>query len=115
MRFFAILLMGPIPQQRRWQSLFLASPRRKHEDIFGGIWRISWQKGVGNSWIDSVRTCSSQERYNPINTSNQKLCQLQTHVAAMKVSCDEAETQLALTNESSKMLLERAGNLRDER
>ena len=33
----------------------------------------------------------------------------------MKASCDEAETQLALTNESSKMLLERAGNLRDER
>ena len=65
--------------------------------------------------VDSVRTCSSQERYNPINTSNQKLCELQTHVAAMKVSCDEAETQLALTNESSKMLLERAGNLRDER
>lgn len=33
----------------------------------------------------------------------------------MRSSCDEAETQLALTNESSKLLLERAGNLRDER
>ena len=33
----------------------------------------------------------------------------------MRASCDEAETQLALTNESSKILLERAGNLRDER
>lgn len=33
----------------------------------------------------------------------------------MRASCNEAETQLALTNESSKILLERAGNLRDER
>uniref|UniRef100_A0A8H7Y3X8 Conserved oligomeric Golgi complex subunit 6 n=1 Tax=Psilocybe cubensis TaxID=181762 RepID=A0A8H7Y3X8_PSICU len=44
-----------------------------------------------------------------------KLQELQKHVAAMRASCDEAETQLALTNESSKTLLERAGNLRDER
>ncbi|KDR69275.1 hypothetical protein GALMADRAFT_256106 [Galerina marginata CBS 339.88] len=44
-----------------------------------------------------------------------KLLQLQTHVGAMRASCDEAETQLALTNESSKLLLERAGTLRDQR
>ncbi|KAF8176766.1 oligomeric complex COG6-domain-containing protein [Pholiota molesta] len=44
-----------------------------------------------------------------------KLRELQTHVTAMRNSCDEAETQLALTNESSKLLLERAGHLRDER
>ncbi|KAF8163792.1 oligomeric complex COG6-domain-containing protein [Crassisporium funariophilum] len=44
-----------------------------------------------------------------------KLCELQSHVGVMRKSCDEAETQLALTNESSKILLERAGNLRDER
>ncbi|KAF9524462.1 oligomeric complex COG6-domain-containing protein [Crepidotus variabilis] len=44
-----------------------------------------------------------------------RLGELQTHVAVMRASCDEAETQLALTNESSKMLLERAGHLRDER
>ncbi|PPQ84070.1 hypothetical protein CVT26_013151, partial [Gymnopilus dilepis] len=44
-----------------------------------------------------------------------RLCELQIHVAAMRASCDEAETQLALTNESSKLLLEQAGNLRDER
>lgn len=31
------------------------------------------------------------------------------------MSCDAAETQLALTNESSKSLLERAGHLREER
>ncbi|KAF9555820.1 oligomeric complex COG6 [Agrocybe pediades] len=46
---------------------------------------------------------------------DEKLHDLQVHVAAMRASCDEAETQLALTNESSKILLERAGNLRDER
>lgn len=45
----------------------------------------------------------------------QKLRELLTHITAMRNSCDEAETQLALTNESSKLLLERAGNLRDER
>jgi len=33
----------------------------------------------------------------------------------MRMACDDAETQLALTGESSKVLLERAGNLRDER
>ncbi|PPQ75479.1 hypothetical protein CVT24_013413 [Panaeolus cyanescens] len=44
-----------------------------------------------------------------------KLQDLQGHVAAMRESCKEAETQLSLTNESSRMLLERAGHLRDER
>lgn len=33
----------------------------------------------------------------------------------MRASCDAAETQLSITNESSKILLERAGNLRDAR
>jgi len=50
-----------------------------------------------------------------VSTDLQKLRDLQVHVAAMRASCDEAETQLTLTNESSKILLERAGNLRDER
>ncbi|KAJ7102334.1 oligomeric complex COG6 [Mycena belliarum] len=44
-----------------------------------------------------------------------KLEELQQHVAAMHASCDEAETQLQLTNESSAMLLERAGSLSEER
>ncbi|KAJ7456593.1 oligomeric Golgi complex subunit 6 [Mycena latifolia] len=44
-----------------------------------------------------------------------KLEELQRHVAAMHASCDEAETQLQLTNESSAMLLERAGSLSEER
>lgn len=38
---------------------------------------------------------------------SQKLEELQRHVAAMHASCDEAETQLRLTNEASAMLLER--------
>jgi hypothetical protein len=45
----------------------------------------------------------------------QKLEELQRHVAAMHASCDEAETQLRLTNEASTMLLERAGSLSEER
>ncbi|KAJ7814128.1 oligomeric complex COG6 [Mycena olivaceomarginata] len=46
---------------------------------------------------------------------DQKLEELQRHVAAMHASCDEAETQLRLTNEASTMLLERAGSLSEER
>ncbi|KAJ7919033.1 oligomeric complex COG6-domain-containing protein [Mycena leptocephala] len=46
---------------------------------------------------------------------DQKLEELQHHVASMHASCDEAETQLRLTNESSAMLLERAGSLSEER
>lgn len=48
-------------------------------------------------------------------TAGQKLDELQKHVDAMRVSCDEAERQLALTTDASKTLLERAGNLREER
>ncbi|KAJ6626835.1 oligomeric complex COG6 [Mycena sp. CBHHK59/15] len=45
---------------------------------------------------------------------DQKLEELQRHIATMHASCDEAETQLKLTNESSAMLLERAGSLSEE-
>lgn len=41
--------------------------------------------------------------------------ELQRHVSGMRQSCDEAEAQLLLTTEASKTLLERAGNLREER
>ncbi|KAJ3516161.1 hypothetical protein NLJ89_g1297 [Agrocybe chaxingu] len=57
----------------------------------------------------------SQKFLEALGEVDSKLRELQAHVAAMRASCDEAETQLALTNESSKMLLERAGHLRDER
>jgi len=40
---------------------------------------------------------------------------LQTHVAATRSSCDGAEKRLQQTDESGKSLLERAGNLREER
>ncbi|KAJ7655211.1 oligomeric Golgi complex subunit 6 [Mycena polygramma] len=46
---------------------------------------------------------------------DQKLEELQQHVAAMNASCDDAETQLNLTSESSALLLERAGSLSEER
>ncbi|KAF7306576.1 E3 ubiquitin-protein ligase PEP5 [Mycena indigotica] len=46
---------------------------------------------------------------------DQRLEELQYHVAAMHASCDEAENQLRLTSEASAMLLERAGSLSEER
>ena len=46
---------------------------------------------------------------------DQKLDGLQQHISAMRISCDEAETQLRLTNEASTALLERAGSLQEER
>ena len=45
----------------------------------------------------------------------QKLDELQKHVTAMCVDCDQAEAQLQLTTEASNTLLERAGSLRNER
>ncbi|KAJ2912469.1 hypothetical protein MD484_g7951, partial [Candolleomyces efflorescens] len=44
-----------------------------------------------------------------------KLSALQAHIQAMHAACAEAEGQLQSTNEASKAVLERAGNLRDER
>ncbi|KAK0210475.1 oligomeric complex COG6, partial [Desarmillaria ectypa] len=46
---------------------------------------------------------------------DQKLGELQKHVDAMHASLDDAEKQLQLTNEASSSLLEKAGNLRQER
>lgn len=65
--------------------------------------------------VDTVSYCPKYCFVSHSCSCEKKLHELQTHVAAMRFSCDEAETQLALTNESSKILLERAGNLRDER
>ena len=45
----------------------------------------------------------------------QRLDELQTHVAAMRVACGEAETQLRLSSEASQSLLDRAESLRSER
>ncbi|KIY63425.1 oligomeric complex COG6 [Cylindrobasidium torrendii FP15055 ss-10] len=46
---------------------------------------------------------------------DEKLGQLQDHVGAMRLSCDAAEQQLAATGQASSSLLEKAGNLRQER
>ncbi|KAF7966770.1 hypothetical protein HWV62_37065 [Athelia sp. TMB] len=57
----------------------------------------------------------SQQFLKAFGEVDQKLNELQTHVADMRARCDEAETQLQLTNEASKTLLDRAANLRRER
>jgi hypothetical protein len=59
-----------------------------------------------------IRVCS---QFMLLSYNGQKLDELQQHIDAMRVSCDKAESQLALTTGSSKTLLERAGNLREER
>ncbi|KAF8322621.1 oligomeric complex COG6 [Clavulina sp. PMI_390] len=46
---------------------------------------------------------------------NQKLDVLQTHMDDMRARCDEAQTELSKTSESSKLLLEKAGGLRAQR
>ncbi|KDQ56782.1 hypothetical protein JAAARDRAFT_70472 [Jaapia argillacea MUCL 33604] len=46
---------------------------------------------------------------------DQKLDSLQEHITAMRVQCDDAQAQLSSTNEACKSLLERAGNLREQR
>lgn len=48
-------------------------------------------------------------------TSPQKLVAVQKQVSAMHISLEESEKHLQLTNEASKSLLDRAGNLREER
>ncbi|KZP29030.1 oligomeric complex COG6 [Athelia psychrophila] len=57
----------------------------------------------------------SQQFLHAFGAVDQKLNELQSHVADMRASCGEAEAQLQLTNEASKTLLDRAANLRRER
>ncbi|KAJ7225913.1 oligomeric complex COG6 [Mycena pura] len=57
----------------------------------------------------------SQQFLKAFGEVDQKLEELQHHVNAMHASCDEAETHLKLTHESSTRLLERAGSLSEER
>ncbi|KAG2052769.1 oligomeric complex COG6 [Suillus hirtellus] len=57
----------------------------------------------------------SQQFLQAFSEVDQKLDDLQNHVAAMRVACDEAETQLRLSNEASQSLLDRAESLRSER
>ncbi|CAK5280086.1 unnamed protein product [Mycena citricolor] len=57
----------------------------------------------------------SREFLKAFEEVDRKLEELQTHVAAMHADCDEAEKQLAMTTQSSAQVLERAGNLSEER
>ncbi|TFK72867.1 oligomeric complex COG6 [Pluteus cervinus] len=57
----------------------------------------------------------SKQFLNALGEVDQKLELLQSHILDMRVSCDEAEAQLKLTNDASKSLLERAGSLREQR
>ncbi|KAK7473122.1 Golgi transport complex subunit 6 [Stygiomarasmius scandens] len=65
--------------------------------------------------METKLTEGSQHFLKVLGEVDEKLATLQKHVAAMRSSCDEAEKQLQQTDESSKSLLERAGNLREER
>jgi cell division protein FtsL len=90
-------------------SIAISQPRNH---VVSRLYKVLWKL-----WVKLIQCVVVLFKYTItwLLTLNQKLRELQTHVAAMKASCNEAETQLALTNESSKMLLERANNLRDER
>ncbi|KAF9014960.1 oligomeric Golgi complex subunit 6 [Cyathus striatus] len=57
----------------------------------------------------------SRQFLDALGNVDKKLSELQAHVTAIRLSCDDAERQLSLTNEASRDVLERAGNLRDER
>ncbi|KAJ8590471.1 oligomeric complex COG6 [Rhizopogon salebrosus TDB-379] len=57
----------------------------------------------------------SQQFLQAFSEVDQRLDELQTHVAAMRVACGEAETQLRLSSEASQSLLDRAESLRSER
>ncbi|KAG1761563.1 oligomeric complex COG6 [Suillus occidentalis] len=57
----------------------------------------------------------SQQFLQAFSEVDQKLDELQNHVSAMRVACDEAETQLRLSSEASQSLLDRAESLRSER
>ncbi|KAJ8522928.1 hypothetical protein ONZ45_g610 [Pleurotus djamor] len=57
----------------------------------------------------------SRDFLNALGEVSKTLQTLQEHIDALHVGCDEAETQLAFTQESSKSILEHAGNLNIER
>ncbi|KAG6872401.1 hypothetical protein C0995_009991 [Termitomyces sp. Mi166 len=65
--------------------------------------------------MESKLTQGSEQFLKAFGDVDQKLDELQQHISAMRLSCDEAEHQLQLTTDSSKILLERAGSLREER
>ncbi|KAF8065376.1 oligomeric Golgi complex subunit 6 [Lyophyllum atratum] len=65
--------------------------------------------------MESKLTEGSEQFLRAFGEVDQKLDELQKHIKAMQLSCDDAEHHLQLTTESSITLLERAGSLREER
>ncbi|EFI26934.1 hypothetical protein CC1G_15335 [Coprinopsis cinerea okayama7 len=57
----------------------------------------------------------SQSFLKALEEVDQKLAEMQAHIQDMEAACQQAEDQLNSTSEASKAVLERAGNLRDER
>ncbi|TCD67043.1 Golgi transport complex subunit 6 [Steccherinum ochraceum] len=58
---------------------------------------------------------SSRMFLNAFAEVDKQLDTLQGHIDAMRTRCDDAQNQLAETNESCKSLLDRAGSLREQR
>ncbi|KAA1469161.1 oligomeric complex COG6 [Dentipellis sp. KUC8613] len=65
--------------------------------------------------IETKLAEGSQKFLNAFGEVDRKLDALQEHITAMRLRCDEAETQLQSTNDACRSLLDRAGSLREQR
>ncbi|KAH9843151.1 oligomeric complex COG6 [Rhodofomes roseus] len=65
--------------------------------------------------VESRLAESSRKFLKAFGEVDKQLDTLQEHLSAMRVRCDEAQTQLDETNDACKSLLDRAGSLREER
>lgn len=81
-----------------------------------------WRRAAANSWMRSERSIKcvytrqlSSAGWLMLGVIPQKLDVLQSQITDMRERCAEAENQLQETNDSCRTLLERAGNLRQER
>jgi hypothetical protein len=107
----SLLPGGPIPGER-------AARARKNlrRDVENKLTEASHKflKAFGEvDQVGSFRTLIWKVMH--LMLCSQQLDVLQEHIVAMRMHCDEAESQLEETNKSCKSLLERAGSLRQER
>ncbi|KAH9952062.1 oligomeric complex COG6 [Amylocystis lapponica] len=65
--------------------------------------------------VEGKLAASSRQFLKAFGEVDKQLDVLQEHIGAMRLRCDEAQTQLQETNEACKSLLDRAGSLREER
>ncbi|KAI0318919.1 oligomeric complex COG6 [Amylostereum chailletii] len=65
--------------------------------------------------IETKLADGSQKFLKAFGEVDQKLDSLQEHISAMRLRCDEAQTQLKSTNQACRSLLDRAESLREER